>query len=444
VSFDLLTIFGAGLLTFVTPCVLPLIPIYLAALVGADVRQLGSSSRGRLLSRAALFALGFVGVFTAMGVGASSIGGFFADHRSSLQLLGAALVLGFALKFLGVIQIPWLDQTARADDRKLQTRFGGINAAVMGVVFAAGWSPCVGPVLGSVLTYTASTTSSPALGGLYLGVYGLGFALPLLLIAAFAEAGLRALGRIKPHLPRIEKATGVLLLLVAGLLVHDAATGWDDATRPVVPNVGEADAAQTLPASTSPEQTALLTAADPVPTAPTAASTVEQATSPMPLMVELYAEDCPICQRMKPLVEGLIRQCDQKKVRVRTVDVSKPENRHFVRDYRVVGVPTFLFLDDRGEEVARLVGAQTEETLTQALAALRGEECPGLGRLPAGPGDHTATEDIAMPTQGDEAPAACGAGVPADAVAYNEPGSTTAGEGLHQTGPTPSCDPEAL
>jgi cytochrome c-type biogenesis protein len=307
----------------------------------------------------------------------------------------------------------------------------------MGVVFAAGWSPCVGPVLGSVLTYTASTTASPALGGLYLGVYGLGFALPLMLIAAFAEAGLRALGRIKPHLPRIEKATGVLLLLVAGLLVHDAATGWDDATRPAAV---EAEPAQTLPANTSPEQAALLTAADPVPGA---AGASEQATRAMPLMVELYAEDCPICQRMKPLVEGLIRQCDQKKVRVRTVDVSKAENRHFVREYRVVGVPTFLFLDEHGEEVARLVGAQTEETLTQALAALRGEECPGLGRLPAGPGDHTATDEIAMPQQGDEAPAACGAGVPADAVAHNEPGANAV-EALQPAEPAPSCDPEAL
>lgn len=435
-SIDLLTIFGAGLLTFVTPCVLPLIPIYLAALVGGDVRQLGGASRGRLLSRAALFSLGFVAVFTAMGVGASSIGGFFADHRSGLQLFGAVLVLGFALKFLGVIQIPWLDRTARADDSKLRTRFGGINALVMGVVFAAGWSPCVGPVLGSVLTYTASAASSPALGGMYLAVYGVGFALPLLLIAAFAEAGLRALTRIKPHMPRIEKATGVVLLLVAGLLVHDAAAGWDDASQPIT---AEASAGAAAPASTSPEQAALLTAADPVPDPPSG----EAATEALPLMVELYAEECPICQRMKPLVEGLIRQCDQKKVRVRTVDVSKAENRHFVKEYRVVGVPTFLFLDAEGQEVARLVGAQTEDTLFQALAALRGEECPGLGRLPAVAGDHTRADEIAMPAQQDEAPTACGAGSSQqDALAHNE--SAPSDEGAASSEPSASCDPEAL
>jgi cytochrome c-type biogenesis protein len=430
-SFDLLTVFGAGLLTFVTPCVLPLIPIYLAALVGGDVRDLGAKSRGRLVSRAALFALGFVAVFTAMGVGASSIGGFFADHRAGLQLLGAGLVLGFALKFLGVIQIPWLDQTARADENKLRTRFGGINAAVMGVVFAAGWSPCVGPVLGSVLTYTASNAASPALGGLYLSVYGLGFALPLLLIAAFADAGLRALGRIKPHLPRIEKATGALLLLVAGLLVHDAATGWDDATKPIV---ADAAAAETLPANTAPEQAALLDAADPVPPPPASAAPASQ---PLPLMVELYAEECPICQRMKPLVDGLIRQCDQKKVRVRTVDVSKPENRHFIRQYRVVGVPTFLFLDDRGQEVARLVGEQTEGTLMQALAALRGEECPGLGRLPAG--DHTRAEEIAMPGQ-DEPAAACGAAPAGEAMVDEAPGRAPV-DSAAPSETAPACDP---
>lgn len=427
-SIDLLTVFSAGLLTFATPCVLPLVPIYLAALVGGDVRSLGASSRSRLLSRAALFSLGFVAVFTAMGIGASSLGSLVAEHRSALQLFGAALVLVFALKFLGVIQIPWLDRVARADEGRLRTRFGAVNALVMGIVFAAGWSPCVGPVLGSVLTYTASTTASPAAGALYLSLYGMGFALPLLAIAAFADVGLRALARIKPHLPRIERATGALLLIVVGLLVHDAASGWEATDRSAA---AEATADQRAGTGLGAEQTALLAAADTNGSNATAAASP---TEPLPLMVELYAESCPVCQRMKPLVDELMSQCDEKGVRVRTVDVSRPENRHFVEQYRVVGVPTFLFMDERGQEVARLVGAQTPDTLRQALSALRGEQCPGLGVLPTTPNEHTPTDDVTAAT-GE----ACDGSGASRALAQNAADDRT-GDGPAAA----SCAPETL
>ena len=115
-TIGLLTVLGAGLLTFLTPCVLPVVPIYLAALVGGDLRDVGQASRGKVMSRAALFSLGFILVFVLMGVGASSIGAVLAERRATIQAAGAALVLLLALKFLGVIRIPWLDRTLRADD----------------------------------------------------------------------------------------------------------------------------------------------------------------------------------------------------------------------------------------------------------------------------------------------------------------------------------------
>ena len=355
---SLLTVLGAGLLTFVTSCVLPVVPIYLAALVGGDVKALSGVSRGRLLARAALFALGFIAVFTVMGMGASSIGGLLSRHRAGLQLAGALLVLVLALKFLGVIRIPLLDRVARADDSRVQTRFGALQAVLMGIVFAAGWSPCVGPVLGTVLTYTASTTSSAALGALYLGTYGLGFALPLLFVAAFAEGGLSLLRKIRPHLPRLERGTGVLLLIVGISLGNDAFASWR-----VEP---------------------------PSPAAPAAAPEATLAASRLPAMVELYAAGCPVCQRMETLVQSLTDQCDEHGVRVQRIDVSQPENKGLVQQYRVVGVPTFLFLDERGGEVARLVGEQSEATLRQALSAVRGEPCPGLGLLRKTPAEAAA------------------------------------------------------
>ncbi len=115
-------------------------------------------------------------------------------------------------------------------------------------------------------------------------------------------------------------------------------------------------------------------------------STVERETeqpilSFVPRMMAVHSPFCSVCKKMKPIVNSLIAQCDHKGVRVETVDVSREENEHLIDEYRIEGLPTYLFIDEVGYEVARLVGEQTELTLKQALAVLRGEECPGLGRL---------------------------------------------------------------
>ncbi len=372
-DFSWAGLFGAGLVTFVTPCVLPLIPIYLSALIGGDIRELGRgvAGRGALMTRAFAFSGGFLLVFIVLGMTASALGGFLSSNQGALRLLGGILILLFGLKFLGLIHIPLFDRIVRGDDRKLQTRYGLFNAFVMGVVFAAGWSPCVGPVLGSVLTYTASTTSSPLTGAAYLGVYGLGFAVPLLLTALFAEAGVRLLKRINPYLPRIEKAVGALMLIIAASFIFG--TGQPAASPGVA---GESVAvADTL--NCQPEDR-------------------------LPVMVEFYSADCSICKRMAPLVDGIAGQCHGNKVLVRQIDVSQPENRHYLEAHRLVGVPTFVFFDAEEQEVARLVGEQSESSLRQALSVLRGEPCPGLGALPGTPSADFPVDDAP--------PVVCGTG----------------------------------
>ncbi len=350
-SISIITVFAAGILTFLTPCVLPLIPVYLAALTGGGITGMDRRGRGQLMTRAGVFALGFILVFTLMGLGASSIGAFLSGHKILMQGVGALLVTGFALKFLGILRVPLLDRVVKADDRRVRTRFGVVNAFVMGIVFAAGWSPCVGPVLGSVLTYTASAAASPATGALYLSLYGLGFALPLLLTAAFAEAGMRLIGRISRYLPTVEKVIGVVLLFIAGMLVVDIA----EAIAPPPPSA-----------------IALSDRADDAP---------EALPRDLPVMVAVYKDGCPVCRKMKPVVDALKQQCDRKGVQIRTIDIDRPENRRYVNQFRLVGVPTFLFLDELDKEVARLVGEQTEAALKQSLSVLRGEPCPGVAMI---------------------------------------------------------------
>ncbi len=352
-EYGLISVFGAGLLTFVTPCVLPLVPIYLTVLAGGSLESRTGSSRGRLMVRALLFSVGFTSVFTMMGLSASVMSSYLGEHGGLIQVAGAAIVLVFALKFMGIVNVPFLDRIVKADDSKLQTRFAGINAVVMGVVFATGWSPCVGPVLGSVLTYTAMTSSNPWVGAGYLSVYGLGFALPLLLTAAFAEAGLRLVGRISAYLPRIERGIGVLMLALAGYLAVGAYDSFE---------------AKTVNASRIETLSELLD------------GSVENGTR-LPAMVELYTADCTACKQMKPVLEHIYKQCDNNGVKVKTIDVSLPENRHLPGQLQVVGVPTFLFVDESGKEMARLVGQQTESALKQGLSALRGKPCPGMTLL---------------------------------------------------------------
>lgn len=363
-NLDLFGVFGAGVLTFATPCVLPLVPIYLAALAGGGLGPGGAigAGRGRVLWRAALFSLGFLAVFTLLGLTATSAGAFLAGHRAALQLVGAILILVFGLKLLGVISLPFLDRMLRLDEGRWRTRFGALNAVLMGVVFAVGWSPCVGPVLGSVLTYTASQTADPWVGAGYLATYGLGFAVPLLAVAALAEAGTRLLRRLGPHLGRIEKALGALMAAFAVALFVDLA-----------PQLGSAG--------------------DPPASAPLARDADGR---PLPTMLALVSSHCPVCEEMRPMLQRIADLCDGRRVGIRVFDVAAEEHRDLAHDFRLVGVPTFVFLDRQGEEVARLVGRQSEQALKQELSLLRGERCPGIGALP----DRTAPAGEGPPAAG--------------------------------------------
>lgn len=371
-NLDPLAIFVAGLFTIMTPCVFPLIPIYLSALIGGDVRKLEPGQRGQLLVRSFLFTLGFLIVFVALGISASTLGSFFVGHKNVLTAAGALLILLFGLKFLGWIQVGWLDRMFVVNDRRLRTRFGGLNALVMGLVFALGWSPCAGPVLGSVLTYTASRTSNPWVGASYLAIYGLGFSVPLWIGALFAQAGLGLLKKINPHLPKIEKAIGLLLLVFAGALLVD-----------------------------------LLPRSQPSSATGAAGSATSAAAAGEPALLIFISEGCSVCQRMKPTLESLHRQCQGKKMRVEEHDLSRPEARELIVRYHLVATPTFVFLDRHGHEVSRLVGEQSESALQQSLAATFGEPCPGLGLLsdPADPRSGT-------PNAGCDSQAAQGTGFP--------------------------------
>lgn len=207
----------AGLVSFLSPCVLPIVPPYLAYMSGLSIADLssGNAPRNRALLPALFFVLGLSTVFLFLGFTASAIGTLFLQYQGWFNTIAGLLVMLFGLHFLGILRIPLLQQEARLDagDR------GGsaFGAYVLGLAFAFGWTPCIGPQLGAILSLAASE-GSLARGTTLLGVYALGLGIPFLLVAAFLPRLGGVMGWMKRHMEVIERIMGLLLWTV-GLLM---------------------------------------------------------------------------------------------------------------------------------------------------------------------------------------------------------------------------------
>jgi cytochrome c-type biogenesis protein len=210
----------AGLASFLSPCVLPLVPPYLTYLGGTTLDQLADQEQvdmrlwRKVVLASAFFVLGFTTVFVGFGAGASVLGQWIQAHKSELAILAGIVIILFGLHFLGVLRVPLLYREARFHAG------GGASLAgayVMGLAFAFGWTPCIGPVLATVLTVAANEASLGA-GVRLLLVYSLGLGIPFILAAVAIGPFLGFLKRFRRHLGRVEKAMG-LLLVAAGILM---------------------------------------------------------------------------------------------------------------------------------------------------------------------------------------------------------------------------------
>jgi len=212
--------FGAGLVSFLSPCVLPLIPVYLAFLTGTSFSDLETGGNRRLtILHALCFIAGFSAVFILLGASASALGELLFGVRDWVEWIGGAVLILFGFWMLGVLKVGFLYKEARFHYQ--QKPAGFLGSALVGSAFAAGWTPCVGPVLAGILLL-ASRSGSVLKGVLLLAAYSAGFAIPLLICALAVERMIPVLNRIKPQLPKIEKATGICLILVGIAL----AGGW--------------------------------------------------------------------------------------------------------------------------------------------------------------------------------------------------------------------------
>jgi len=221
--------FLAGLVSFVSPCVLPLVPAYLSLLTGESLEDLKSSpsakARVQTLVHAVAFVIGFSVIFVALGLGASAIGGVLDANRVLIAQIGGVLVVILGLHMMGMIRIPHLMRDARVhlvhDRRTVWT------SGLVGMAFAAGWSPCIGPILSGILAIASQQHSTQA--ALLLSFYCLGLALPFLATAVAIGSVLPWLNKIKRSMAAIEFVSGAFLILVGLVLVNNAflnVAGW--------------------------------------------------------------------------------------------------------------------------------------------------------------------------------------------------------------------------
>jgi cytochrome c-type biogenesis protein len=211
----------AGLLSFLSPCVLPLIPSYVTFITGMSIDELTASddrdrARRAVLVHGSLFVLGFTLVFVMLGASATFVGSLFLYASRWLELFGGVLLIIFGLYLLGLLRLPGAGREWRV--HLGNKPLGYLGTVLVGVTFGAGWTPCIGPVLGGILTL-AATTGSVTHGMALLLVYSAGLAIPFLLAALLLERFLGNVRRIGPWLPWISRASGALLLIIGILLV---------------------------------------------------------------------------------------------------------------------------------------------------------------------------------------------------------------------------------
>ena len=230
-NVTLLAAFGAGLLSFISPCVLPLIPGYLSYISGLSLDEMRGTpavaagtavavavrpgARRQVILSSLAFILGFSLVFVSLGAAASAIGQFLAERQALFNRIAGAVIIVFGLHTMGVLRIEWLYQEKRVHPSSKPA--GYLGAGLVGIAFAFGWTPCIGPILAGILAL-ASSQDTVGHGVRLLAVYSLGLGVPFLATALMIDRFFGAMGRIRKHYHTIEIVSGVLLVIIGVLI----------------------------------------------------------------------------------------------------------------------------------------------------------------------------------------------------------------------------------
>ena len=212
--------FSAGVLSFLSPCVLPLVPSYVTFITGMSVEDLRHTRREALL-HAMAFVCGFSLIFLALGAGATAFGQVMIRYRDVISRAGGVLIIVFGLHLLGAFSLGFLARDTRV--HLANKPLGYLGTLVVGIAFGAGWSPCIGPILGAILTLAANE-GDLGRGMALLGAYSLGLAVPFLAAALAVDRFLAVFARVRHRMVWVNRTAGVLLVLVGVLLATNRFT----------------------------------------------------------------------------------------------------------------------------------------------------------------------------------------------------------------------------
>jgi cytochrome c-type biogenesis protein len=214
--------FLAGIVSFLSPCVLPLVPGYISMLSGASIEDLKKEASGELLGRvlrnSLAFVVGFTLVFVTLGATATWVGHFLRAHQATFNIIAGIIVIILGLHLTGLVKIPLLYREARLDTGAPRRGLGG--AFVLGFAFALGWTPCIGPILGAILAL-AEQRQTVFQGMFLLAVYSAGLAIPFLLTSVGLSSFLRFYKGFRKHLQAVEVGSGVLLIALGALMAFN-------------------------------------------------------------------------------------------------------------------------------------------------------------------------------------------------------------------------------
>jgi len=209
----------AGVISFLSPCVLPIVPPYLAFMAGSSMGEIEQGKSRKVVVSALFFVLGLSTVFMFLGIAASALGRSLLRYQAEMTIAGGIIIIIFGLHFLGIFRIPFLYREARMDTGSKGGTF--ISAYVLGLAFAFGWSPCIGPILGTIL-FLVVDEGNIGRGMVMMAAYAFGLGLPFILAAVFINRAIGVMNRFKRHMGTIEKVSGLLLVTIGVLMI----TGW--------------------------------------------------------------------------------------------------------------------------------------------------------------------------------------------------------------------------
>jgi cytochrome c-type biogenesis protein len=242
-NVSLIAAFAAGLLSFVSPCVLPLIPGYISFISGVTLEEMRGTtaggefarpgrSRARILVTSLAFVLGFSLVFVALGASASAVGRLLLQRLTLFGRIAGAVIILFGLHTMGVLRLGWLYSEKRVQTKRNPT--GPVGAVLVGIAFAFGWTPCIGPILAAILA-VAAAQDTVTQGVRLLAVYSLGLGLPFLATALAIDRFFAAFARIRRHYHAIEVGSGVLLVAIGVLILTNRFTVIAQYLSPYLP-----------------------------------------------------------------------------------------------------------------------------------------------------------------------------------------------------------------